>query len=285
MRWEGRRQSDNVEDRRGRGGMSPQVKVGGGLGLVAVLVGLFFGVDVSALLGGGGSQPAAQSPGAQAPRSPEEDAQAKFVAVILADTEETWQGIFKGQGKAYVEPKLVLFSDGVESACGFQGKAVGPFYCPADQKAYLDLSFFGDLERRFGAPGDFARAYVVAHEIGHHVQNLLGTSAQVHRQRRALPKAEANALSVRMELQADCYSGVWAHHAHKARKLLEPGDLEEGLKAAAAIGDDRLQKQARGTVHPESWTHGSSDQRVRWFKRGFEAGRLDACETFAAGSL
>ncbi|MEZ4468314.1 MAG: neutral zinc metallopeptidase [bacterium] len=280
MRMDGRRQSGNVEDRRG---LSPQAKVGGGLGIVAVVVGLLLGVDVSSLLGGG-ANPAAQAPGASAPRSPEEDAQAKFVGAILADTEDTWQAIFKGRGQAYAEPKLVLFTDGVESACGFQGKAVGPFYCPADQKAYLDLSFFADLERRFKAPGDFARAYVVAHEIGHHVQNLLGTSTKVHQQRRALPPAEANALSVRMELQADCYSGIWAHFAHRERKLLDPGDLEEGLKAAAAIGDDTLQRQARGTVHPESWTHGSSEQRVRWFKRGFETGRLDACDTFGVAA-
>jgi predicted metalloprotease len=247
--------------------------------LVVLLVGLYFGVDpaqLSALLGGGDAASGGSSPGGP----PADDAQSRFVRVVLADTEETWNDLFRSAGRRYAEPVLVLFSGQVQSACGFQSAAVGPFYCPADRKAYLDLQFFADLERRFGAPGDFARAYVVAHEIGHHIQNLLGTSGEVHRKRRALPKAEANQLSVRLELQADCYAGVWGHHAHKKRGLLEPGDLEEGLRAAAAIGDDTLQKRGGGRVQPESWTHGSSAQRVEWFTRGFESGRMDACDTF-----
>lgn len=273
MRWEGRQTSSNIEDRRR---LSPGVKVGGGLGIVAALVGLFLGVDINGLLGGGGGTPTEG-----APRSPEEDRQAEFVSVVLADTEVTWTKLL---GDRYQKPKLVLFSENVDSACGFQSKATGPFYCPADRKAYLDLSFFADLDQRFGAPGDFARAYVIAHEVGHHIQNLLGTSTQVHQKKKGLPAAEANALSVRLELQADCYSGVWAHHAHRERQLLEPGDVEEGLKAAAAIGDDRLQKMSKGTVRPESWTHGSSAQRVKWFKQGFESGQLAACDTFAVAA-
>jgi len=259
--------------------MSPGLKLGGGLGIVAALVGVFLGVDINGLLGGGSSAGPTQQAGG---RSPEENRQAEFVSVILADTEDTWTKLLGARG--YQKPVLVLFSDTVESACGSQSKSTGPFYCPADRKAYLDLSFFADLERRFGAPGEFARAYVVAHEIGHHIQNLLGTSTRVHQQRQALPQAQANALSVRQELQADCYAGVWAYHAHHERKLLEVGDLEKGLQAAAAIGDDRLQKMARGKVSPESWTHGSSAQRVKWFKTGFEAGRIEACDTFAAAA-
>ncbi len=262
-----------MEDRRGGSG----AKIGGGLGLVVPLVGLWLGVDpgqLSALVGGGAGG---------SPASAGNDEQAKFVSVVLADTEQTWGALFGSRGKRYTEPRLVLFDGQVQSACGFQSAAVGPFYCPGDQKAYLDLQFFAELDRRFGAPGDFARAYVVAHEIGHHVQNLLGTSNDVHRRQQALSKIEANKLSVRLELQADCYAGVWAHHAHRARQMLEPGDLEEGLAAASAIGDDTLQRRAGGRVQPESWTHGSSAQRVKWFRRGFEGGQMDACDTFTGG--
>ncbi|HEX8539328.1 MAG TPA: neutral zinc metallopeptidase, partial [Cystobacter sp.] len=207
-----------------------------------------------------------------------------FVSVILADTEDTWPALLSSVGVRYVEPRLVLFSDAVESACGFQESAVGPFYCPGDQRVYLDLGFFQELEQRFGAPGDFAQAYVVAHEVGHHVQNLLGVSERVQAMR-ARSRRDANALSVLQELQADCFAGIWAHHAQKQRQVLERGDIEEGLTAASAIGDDTLQRRASGHVVPESFTHGSSEQRVSWFRRGFEQGSLEACDTFgAAGS-
>jgi predicted metalloprotease len=204
-----------------------------------------------------------------------------FASVVLADTEDTWARLFAGAGASYREPTLVLFSHSVRSACGLGSAASGPFYCPADGTVYLDLSFFDLLERRFGAPGDFAQAYVIAHEVGHHVQNLLGLSEQVQRARQRLSPEEGNRLSVRLELQADCYAGVWAHHAHRDRRLLEPGDVEEGLRAASAIGDDSIQRQARGTVRPESWTHGSSEQRVSWLRRGLESGDTARCDTFS----
>ena len=207
------------------------------------------------------------------------------MSVVLADTEETWQRLFAQMDRRYQLPNLVLFDDAVQSACGLNSAAVGPFYCPGDNKVYIDLAFFRDLDRRFDAPGDFARAYVVAHEVGHHVQNLLGVSGQVHRLRSSLSASESNAMSVRLELQADCFAGVWGHHAAQQRQLLEAGDVEEGLTAAAAIGDDRLQRQARGHVNPESWTHGSSEQRVRWFRRGLEHGRVELCDTFDKGAL
>jgi predicted metalloprotease len=285
MRWRGRRGSDNLEDRRGQaaGGMSGRAKIGGGIGLVVVIVGALLGADVSSLLGlaGGGGGGQATAPGPTRPRNPAEEEQVKFVSVILADTEQTWTRLFAQQGQQYQKPKLVVFTDGVDSACGFQSKAVGPFYCPADRKAYLDLSFFQQLERQLGAPGDFARAYVIAHEIGHHIQNLIGVSNKVHSQRRRVSKTEGNKLSVRQELQADCFAGVWAHYAHKERKMLEPGDIEEGLNAAKAIGDDALQRKSTGHVRPESWTHGSSKQRMTWFMKGFKGGQMAACDTFA----
>ena len=212
--------------------------------------------------------------------SAEEERLVEFAKVVLADTEETWGEIFAGAGERYRLPTLVLFRDAVQSACGFNSAAVGPFYCPEDGKLYLDLAFFADLDRRFGAPGDFAQAYVVAHEVGHHVQNLLGTAERVGAlQRRSGSTEEANALSVRLELQADCYAGVWGHHANARRQLLEPGDVEEGLRAAAAIGDDRLQEMSAGRVAPESWTHGSSEMRVDWLRRGLESGDPNACDT------
>jgi predicted metalloprotease len=212
--------------------------------------------------------------------SPEEKRLAEFVSVVLADTEDTWHSLFRGMGKTYEEPKLVLFSGSVESACGFASAAVGPFYCPADQKVYIDLNFYSDLKNRFGAPGDFAQAYVIAHEVGHHVQNLLGIAEKVHSLRRQMSEAQANELSVMMELQADCFSGVWAHHADKARKILDQGDVEEALNAASAIGDDRLQRQSRGYVTPDSFTHGSSAQRMRWFNLGLKTGSIGQCNTF-----
>jgi hypothetical protein len=218
--------------------------------------------------------------GSGRPVDPAQAQVAEFVSVILADTEDTWPRLLEPVGVRYQEPRLVLFSDAVESACGFQESAVGPFYCPPDQRVYLDLTFFNELGRRFGAPGDFAQAYVVAHEIGHHVQNLLGISDRVHALRRQASPEDANALSVLMELQADCFAGIWAHHAQRQRGLLEQGDIEEGLTAASAIGDDTLQRRAQGRVVPESFTHGSSAQRVSWFRRGLEHGSLEACDTF-----
>jgi len=280
MRWQGRRSSSNVEDRRGT---RMTRRAGGGIGvLVLALVAIYFGVDPSVvlnqsgMLGGTTSETTPYRPTAQ------EQELAAFVSVVLADTEDTWNKLFARSGRDYQEPKLVLFSGAVQSACGLGQAAMGPFYCPADRKAYIDLSFYRDLKQRHQAPGDFAQAYVIAHEIGHHVQNLLGISEKVQRAKQQVGQAEANALSVRLELQADCLAGVWAHDANRTRQLLESGDVEEALNAASAIGDDRLQKQARGYVTPESFTHGSSAQRVRWFKTGLREGSVDACNTFAA---
>jgi len=282
MRWQGRQGSSNIEDRRG-------VRFGraGGIGIgtiVLALIAIYFGQDPSVVLQG--VQPSAPT-SEQGPyqESPEEAQLREFVSVVLADTEQTWGDIFDQMGRTYEEPRLVLFSGAVESACGFAEAAVGPFYCPGDHKVYIDLSFYQELQNRFGAPGDFAQAYVVAHEIGHHVQTLLGISERNMADRQRASEVEANALSVKQELQADCFAGIWAHNADRSRQLIEQGDIEEGLNAAAAIGDDRLQKQARGYVAPESFTHGSSEQRVRWFKRGLESGSLQACDTFAAKSL
>lgn len=282
MRWRNNRESDNVEDRRGL--RAAPTLAGGGIGtVVLLLVAWYFGIDPSMLLQGGSSSGALNPQSVQI--SPADDETRKFVSVVLADTEDTWHDLFRRMGGTYQEPKLVLFSGAVQSACGFAQAAVGPFYCPGDHKVYIDLGFFDELKNRFRAPGDFAQAYVIAHEIGHHVQNLLGISGKVESLRRGASAAESNALSVRLELQADCFAGVWAHHAHKARQILETGDVEEGLNAASAIGDDRLQKQARGHVTPDSFTHGSSAQRVRWFKRGIAGGDLRQCDTFNAGSL
>jgi len=281
MRWETGRRSDNVEDRR-RMGTGP-VAIGGGGLVVALLLAVVFGVDPMQLLSVLGETQAPVT--TQESIDPAQDPDADFVSVVLADTEDTWSQLFAQAGQRYVQPKLVLFRDQVQSACGFASAAVGPFYCPADTKVYLDLAFFHDLGRRFGAPGDFARAYVVAHEIGHHVQKLTGISDEVHRRQQSLSREEGNALSVRVELQADCYSGVWAKHADQQRDVIEPGDIEEALGAATAIGDDRLQRQTQGYVVPESFTHGTSTQRVRWFRRGFESGAPDSCDTFSARDL
>jgi len=280
MRWTGGRRSDNIEDRRGMGGGT--LIAGGGIGsIVLVLLALFFGFDPGSILQT--DQPSV--PSAQAPAgSPAQDDLREFVSVVLADTEDTWRELFERMGRQYREPKLVLFTSAVESACGMAGAAVGPFYCPSDEKLYLDLSFFRALRDRFRAPGDFAQAYVIAHEVGHHVQTLLGITEKVapSRQRGG---AQGNAASVRVELQADCLAGIWAHHAKQARDILEEGDLEEALNAASAIGDDRLQRQAQGRVAPETFTHGSSRQRVHWFGRGFETGELRQCDTFRATEL
>lgn len=282
MRWRGARQSGNVEDRRR---VSPGMALGGGGTLIIILLAIVFGVNPQALLtqlgptGGGGGVVLGPS-GGRAP-SPEEEELAQFVSVVLADTEDVWNEIFAGLGRQYQEPTLVLFADRVSSACGHADSAVGPFYCPADGKVYLDLGFFGELRDRFDAPGDFAQAYVVAHEVGHHVQNLLGISDKVHELRGRQSESEANQMSVRLELQADYFAGVWAHHAQRMRQILEPGDLEEALQAASAIGDDTLQRQARGYVVPDSFTHGSAAQRLRWFKLGFESGDIQAHDPFA----
>ena len=284
MRWEGQRQSDNIEDRRGRGPVRPGVGIGLG-GIVLVLAVSFLTgtnpIQILNMVGGiqdGAVPSAVESP---YPTQPPQDQLGKFASVVLADTEDTWRVLFSQKGRSYEEPRLVLFTGAVHSACGAASSAVGPFYCPGDHKVYLDLSFFQELSQRLGAPGDFAQAYVIAHEIGHHVQNLLGMAEQVAHRQRQTSTAEANVLSMKMELQADCLAGVWGHHARRERRLIEPGDFEEGLKAAAAIGDDRLQHMSQGYVQPESWTHGSSKQRVTWLRRGLESGDPAACDTFA----
>jgi predicted metalloprotease len=274
--------------------MGPAVRAGGigGIGfLVLLAIALFTGVNPLQLIGmlGGGPDvaPAPPAPrvGPGQPGPPGRagaDPQADFVSVILADTEDTWAKIFAASGRRYAPPHLVLFSGATPSACGMGQAAMGPFYCPPDRKVYVDLTFFRELERRFGAPGDFAQAYVVAHEVGHHVQNLLGIAEEVQAMRQRASSQQANAVSVLMELQADCLAGVWAHHAHRQRQILEPGDVEEGLRAAAAIGDDMMQRRAQGHVVPESWTHGSSAQRVQWFRQGLTGGRVEQCDTFRA---
>ncbi len=282
MRWERGRRSDHVEDRRGirisRG------VAGGGIGtLLLVLVALYFGVDPSVVVNTGLQPGGSPAPGVESrTASPEENRLADFVSVVLADTEDTWNTLFREMGRSYQEPSLVLFSGAVESACGFARAAVGPFYCPRDQKVYIDLSFFEELKNRFRAPGDFAQAYVVAHEIGHHVQKLLGIADKVDSLRRQVGEAQANHLSVMLELQADCLAGVWGYHADRSRQILEGGDIEEALGAASAIGDDRMQRRARGYVTPDSFTHGSSAQRVHWFRRGIETGDIGQCNTFGA---
>jgi hypothetical protein len=275
MRLGGRR-SSNVEDRRG---MRGPMMAGGGIGAVVIaLIVIFMGGDPNVVL----QQPVGQQ-GAPREATPEEDAQAEFVALVLGETEESWGAIFQNQvGRPYEPPTLVLFTDAVESECGVGQAAMGPFYCPLDRKVYLDLGFFNELDRRFGAPGDFARAYVVAHEVGHHVQTLLGISQDVQAARSRASTAEGNALSVRQELQADCFAGLWARHANQERQILEAGDIEEGLAAASAIGDDTLQRQTQGRVVPESFTHGTSAQRVEWFRRGLDSGDLAQCDTFRA---
>lgn len=301
MKWEDRRRSDNVEDRRGQ---SPSYGAAAGaaplllrflpamirsktgriilvVGVLAIFGGRMLGIDVLSMFLGGGaatSQPTREF-------TEQEQQLAEFVAVVLADTEDTWNPIFTRLGANYREPTLVLFSGRVNSACGMASAAVGPFYCPGDQQVYIDLSFFNDLKVRHGAPGDFAQAYVIAHEVGHHVQNLMGISQKVQDAGRGRSKADVNALSVRQELQADCFAGIWGHVANTDRQLLDPGDLEEALRAATAIGDDRLQREATGQVVPDSFTHGSSAQRVKWFRRGFDSGQVAACDTFAADSL
>lgn len=287
MRWRGGRRSSNVEDRRGqRPARRGAMPIKGGLGLVLfVLAAAYFGVDPSIILNQGLTTGSAPGPAADYQPSAAEQELAEFTAVVLADTEDTWHALFSAAGQRYQEPRLVLFSGAVRSACGDAQSAMGPFYCPADNKVYIDLSFYRDLRDRHGAPGDFSQAYVIAHEIGHHVQTLMGISQQVRSARSRLDKEAGNKLSVKQELQADCFAGLWAHHADRTRQILEQGDVEEALTAATAIGDDRLQQQGRGYVTPESFTHGTSAQRVRWFRRGFDEGSVAACDTFAAASL
>ena len=286
MRWQDGRRSTNVEDR--RGSRIPGRVKGGSIGiLLLALVGMYFGIDPSIILSMGESVQVSQPGQSGAPvEQTEEDRQlAEFVSVVLADTEDVWKEQFRAAGQTYAEPNLVLFSGAVQSACGFAEAAMGPFYCPGDGKVYIDLSFYRELKRNMNAPGDFAQAYVIAHEVGHHVQNLLGLSRQMEAMRRQVSKTEYNRLSVKMELQADCFAGLWAHHAHRARQVVEPGDIDEALNAASQIGDDRLQKQQRGYVTPDSFTHGTSAQRVSWFQRGYQTGRFDNCDTFNAASL
>jgi len=282
MRWEDEERSDNVEDRRGMS-VSRGV-VGGGIGtVILVIVALYFGIDPSVILQ---SVPQSGPPSVtQQQQKAGADPMSQFISVVLADTEKTWHDVFRRYGKTYEEPKLVLFTGAVQSACGFAQAAVGPFYCPQDHKVYIDLSFYEDLKNRFQAPGDFAQAYVIAHEVGHHVQNLLGIAGKVQGAMQRVSKADANRLSVKMELQADCLAGVWGYHADKSSKLLETGDLEEALRAASAIGDDRIMRKTSGTIVPDAFTHGTSEQRVRWFKQGFESGDLNQCDTFNAKYL
>ena len=330
MRWRDQRESENVEDRRDEGGGfgfpfpgggvrfpsgGGSGRQGGGIGIVGLLVilglMLFFGVDPSVIMQGGGGPggdvstfpdirrlpqqrpdttnfpvPGQQGPPVQHPQTTSEDDLKRFVSVVLADTEDVWRDLLGRYGERYSDPKLVLFSGGVRSACGYGAAQMGPFYCPNDEKVYIDLDFYEDLKNRFGAPGDLAQAYVIAHEIGHHVQKLLGIADQVEALRgQRMSQRQANALPVRMELQADCFAGVWANHAQESKNIIEPGDIEEALNAASAIGDDRIQKQTQGYVVPDAFTHGSSEQRVRWFKQGYQSGKLEDCDTFNADDL
>ena len=294
MKWEGNRESDNVEDRRsggGGGGGSPVFggrSIGIGTIVIALVGGWVLGINPLTILGllSGGGPPAhvQQQPG-PAQRPPADDTMARFVSTVLADTEDVWGQVFRQGGGRYQEPRLVLFRGATPTACGTGQAAMGPFYCPADQKVYIDLGFYETLKNRLGAPGDFAQAYVIAHEVGHHVQNQLGISGKVDQMRGRVSKAEYNALSVRLELQADCFAGVWAHHAQNARQILEQGDVEEAMNAAAKIGDDALQRANGGAVVPESFTHGTSAQRQRWFNSGLQSGSVKTCDTFAARSL
>jgi hypothetical protein len=313
MRWQGRRESDNVEDRRddggyeggggfespfpggGGGGFQIPMGQGGGVGIVGLIVivgiALLLGVDPRVILNGGGDEiPGGrqiQLPSNREPRvvSAEDESMKRFVSVILADTEDTWTKVFRDQGQRYTPPRLVLFRNGIHSGCGIASAQMGPFYCPNDRRVYIDLSFYELLKRRFHAPGEFAQAYVIAHEVGHHIQNLQGKLQAAQRLQAAASGTERNAIQVKVELQADCYAGVWAKNTDRINKTLEPGDIESGLRAASAIGDDAIQKSTRGYAVPDSFTHGSSEQRVRWFKRGYDSGSLASCDTFGAETL
>jgi len=290
MKWEGNRQSNNVEDRRSSGGFGGGGLLGGrsiGIGaiVVALVGGWVFGINpmtILSLLSGGSPAQVQQGP---AQRPPADDRMASFVSTVLADTEDVWKDLFAKGGGTYQEPRLVLFRGATQTACGQGQAAMGPFYCPADQKVYIDLGFYETLQKKLGAPGDFAQAYVISHEVGHHVQNLLGISGKMDQMRGRVSKVEYNGLSVKLELQADCFAGVWAHHAQRARAILEQGDVEEAMNAAAKIGDDALQQAGGGRVVPESFTHGTSAQRARWFNNGLQQGSVKACDTFSARNL
>jgi predicted metalloprotease len=287
MRLEDQRASDNIEDRRGMGGRG--VRMGGGLGLGAIVVAviaMFMGVDPRLVLGllGGAQQVTQAVPQKPGVAGTPNDEMGRFVARVIGSTEDAWRVLFQQQGAQYIEPKLVLYESGTRTACGMGSATAGPFYCPPDRTVYLDTSFFSLLAQRFGAPGDFAQAYVIAHEVGHHVQNQLGIMSKMQEMRPRLSEAQNNALSVRVELQADCFAGVWAYHAQK-RGQIEVGDVDEALRAASAIGDDTLQRSTQGRVVPESFTHGSSEQRSRWFRAGLQAGNMAACNTFEAAKL
>ena len=284
MQLDDQNESSNVEDRRSGGNFGGGIGRGGiGLGtiVVALAASYFFGIDPSVILGLASNSPAPVA----AHKPPADDAMARFVSKVLASTETTWEAVFAEGGARYQQPKLVLFTGATPTACGTGQSAMGPFYCPADRKVYIDLAFYRDLKERFHAPGEFAQAYVIAHEVGHHVQNLLGISDKVHKAQQSASKARANALSVRLELQADCFAGVWGNRADAAKHIIEPGEIAQALNAASAIGDDRLQQQAQGRIVPESFTHGSSEQRMRWFKRGMDSGDMRQCDTFKAKSL
>jgi predicted metalloprotease len=297
MKWEGNRESDNVEDRRsdgggqgfgGGGGLFGGRSIGIGTVVVALVGGWIFGINPLTILGllrGGGSPAQVQQQQAPAQRPPADDRAAKFVSTVLADTEDVWKDVFARGGSTYKEPRLVLFRGATQTACGQGQAAMGPFYCPGDQKVYIDLGFYDTLTRKLGAPGDFAQAYVIAHEVGHHVQNLLGISGKMDAMRGRVSKVEYNALSVRLELQADCFAGLWAQKAQTSRQILEQGDIAEAMNAAAKIGDDALQRSSGGAVVPESFTHGTSAQRQRWFDTGFKTGSVKACDTFNARNL
>jgi uncharacterized protein len=282
MRWQGSRRSTNVQDYRGQRFGGTGLKLGVGGTLIALVASYFLGIDPRILMGvvnsvpTSGSQPTAQ-------QGVPQDEAGQFISAVLGDTEDTWNAIFQQNGATYEPPTLVLYDDQVSSACGFASSAAGPFYCPGDRKVYIDLRFYNELERQFQAPGDFAKAYVLAHEVGHHVQTLTGTASKVRSAQQQASEQEGNQLQVRMELQADCYAGIWAHHANRSRQILEQGDVEEALGAAAAVGDDTIQKRTRGVVVPESFTHGSAQQRMTWFRRGLDSGSLQACDTFSGG--
>ena len=284
MRWQGRRTSDNVEDRRGIGRKG--IAIGGGLGGIVVLaLVLLLGGDPSEVIQSLQTDQTTYSTETSQPLSEEDQAMGEFVSVVLANIEDVWNQYFSQMGETYREPKLVLYTDQVSSACGYAGSATGPFYCPGDEKVYLDISFFQEMQAQLGAPGDFALAYVIAHEVGHHVQNLLGIEGEVRAQRGRVSEEEYNRLSVRMELQADFLAGVWAHYAQQATGFLEEGDIEEGINAAGAVGDDRIQRQTQGYIVPDSFTHGTSQQRARWFRKGLASGDLSQGDTFGAVSL
>ncbi len=289
MKWEGNRESDNVEDRRGAGGGFGFGGRSVGLGTIAIalVASYFLGVSpmtiLNLLTGGSGQISTVQQSSTHS--APASDQMTRFVSTVLADTEDTWTEIFRAQGSRYIQPRLVLFSGSTPTACGTGLSATGPFYCPGDQKIYIDLAFYRLMQQRFRVSGEFAQAYVIAHEVGHHVQHLMGISDKVEQTRRRMSETQANALSVRLELQADCFAGVWANHADQARSILEAGDVEAALTAASAIGDDALQRQSQGEVVPDSFTHGTSAQRVRWFKRGIESGKVSACNTFETRQL